>query len=73
MCKVFCDRVAIRARVKVLRDNRRAGLADSHRVGDALAPRGRIPERGLFALVGRTIPAASLIAVAGGVEQAERS
>ena len=73
VARTLCDHVAIRTRVRALRDTGSAVLADLHALGDVLAAHVRMEERELFPLIERTIPAAELDMVADAVERAERS
>ena len=72
VARTLCDHVAIRIRIRELRENRDVAIADLHRLGDLLAAHVRMEERELFPLIERTIPAGELDAVADTVEQAER-
>ena len=73
VARTLCDHVAIRTRVKALRDTSSTALADLHALGEALAAHVRMEERELFPLIERTIPDAELDMVADAVERAERS
>jgi hypothetical protein len=73
VARTLCDHVAIRARIRELRENRDAAIADLHALGEALAAHVRMEERELFPLIERTIPAAELDMLADAVERAERS